>query len=79
MAKYAVTVDYVTTATIVVEAPDEETAEAAVESQFECTPGINRLLGRMARNYPDGFSIELVEEADEDADVDIMMAPAWSD
>ena len=79
MRKYSVTVDYITTATIIVEAQDESMAEAIVEEQFDILSGINRLLSRMQRNYPDGFSIEGIEEADGEAEVDIAMVAEWSD
>lgn len=77
MAKWNVTVDYVTTATIVVEAPDEDTAEMIVESQFGTHDGAKELLKLMDYNVPDGLSVELVEEAEVTAKPDLRMQIEW--
>ena len=63
--RYDVTVDYTTTTTITVEAPDEEAAENAVYDYVSTPEGQEDMLRRMAvcRNIPEGIEVACVEEA----------------
>ena len=65
--RYSVTVDYVTTTSIVVEAGNEEQAGELVDEYIQTREGQNRLLCLMDSNFPDGMSVEYVEKASEHA------------
>ena len=63
--RYDVTIDYVTTTTIVVEAEDEHAAHECAYRYCQTKDGQDDLLRRMNvnRNVPDGFEVAYVCEA----------------
>lgn len=62
---YCVTVDYTTTASVYVEAEDEEKAMETVEAFIETEKGQEHMLRLMDanRNLPDGLEVYGAEEA----------------
>lgn len=74
LTRYSVTVDYVTTTSIVVDARDEEQAGELVEEYIRTPDGQNSLLRLMQRNVPDGLTVELVEKAPENAGAPLLSA-----